>query len=96
MSDRLFEPGDLPERLQAEPPEQFGGRPRLRHASREQIEFRQASLDQLLPPDVDEHVGRRVTDPSILLARWIYATFQGEESAREIDRLCHVHLAYQW
>lgn len=120
MSDQLFEPGELPERPQAGPPERLEGRPRLRHASRGQVEFRQASLDQLLPPDhevrmvwaavceldlspwlreiraVEGHVGRGATDPRILLALWIYATLQGEGSAREIDRLCHVHLAYQW
>jgi transposase len=84
------------------------------------MEYREASLDELLCADhearvvweavcaldlspwlleiraVEGHVGRRATDPRILLALWIYATLQGEGSAREIDRLCRVHLAYQW
>lgn len=34
-------------------------------------------------------------DPRILLALWIYATLQGEGSARELDRPCRAHLAYQ-
>lgn len=40
--------------------------------------------------------GRPATDPQILLALWIYATVDGVGSAREIERLCHYHLAYQW
>jgi len=120
MSDLLFDPSELPERPAVEPPAAASGWPRLRQASRQQIELREASLDELLPADhearivweavceldlspwlreiraVEGHVGRRATDPRILLALWIYATLQGEGSAREIDRLCQVHLAYQW
>jgi transposase len=40
--------------------------------------------------------GRPATDPQILLALWIYATVDGVGSAREIERLCAYHLAYQW
>src|SRR5436305_541232 len=40
--------------------------------------------------------GRPATDPQILLALWIYATVDGVGSAREIERLCQYHLAYQW
>src|SRR2546423_808904 len=40
--------------------------------------------------------GRPATDPQILLALWIYATVDGIGSAREIERLCRYHLAYQW
>lgn len=40
--------------------------------------------------------GRPATDPQILLALWIYATIEGVGSAREIERLCSYHLAYQW
>jgi len=40
--------------------------------------------------------GRPATDPRILLALWIYATIDGVGSAREIERLCSQHLAYQW
>src|SRR6266480_6687758 len=40
--------------------------------------------------------GRPATDPQILLALWIYATVEGVGSAREIERLCRYHLAYEW
>jgi len=40
--------------------------------------------------------GRPATDPQIFLALWIYATLDGVGSAREIERLCAYHLAYQW
>lgn len=40
--------------------------------------------------------GRPATDPQIYLALWIYATVDGVGSAREIERLCQYHLAYQW
>lgn len=40
--------------------------------------------------------GRAATDPRLLLALWLYATIDGVGSARELDRLCQDHLAYQW
>jgi transposase len=40
--------------------------------------------------------GRPATDPQIFLALWLYATLEGVGSAREIARLSHYHLAYQW
>lgn len=40
--------------------------------------------------------GRSAIDPAILLALWLYATLKGVGSARELDRLCQEHLAYQW
>jgi transposase len=40
--------------------------------------------------------GRPATDPRIHLALWIEATLDGVGSAREIERLCQYHLAYQW
>jgi transposase len=40
--------------------------------------------------------GRPATDPQILLGLWILATLDGVGSAREIARLCDLHLAYQW
>ena len=40
--------------------------------------------------------GRPATDPRIYLALWIYATVEGVGSAREIERLCQYHLAYEW
>jgi len=40
--------------------------------------------------------GRDANDPRVLYALWLYATFKGVGSARELDRLCQEHLAYQW
>jgi len=40
--------------------------------------------------------GRAATDPKVLVAVWLYATADGVGSAREIDRLCREHRAYQW
>lgn len=45
---------------------------------------------------VEGHVGRAATDPKILMALWLYATLDGVGSARELDRLCRDHVAYQW
>lgn len=45
---------------------------------------------------VEGNVGRDATDPRILLAVWLLATFKGVGSARELDRLCERHLSYQW
>jgi transposase len=96
------------------------GTPRLRPVERHQVEFRTASLDQLLTPDhtarivwayvahcdltpllqaikaVQGHAGRAANDPRVLLALWLFATLDGVGSARELDRLCGEHLAYQW
>jgi transposase len=40
--------------------------------------------------------GRDATDPRLLVALWLYAATQGVGSARELDRLCREHRAYQW
>jgi transposase len=40
--------------------------------------------------------GRDANDPRVLLALWLFATIAGVGSARELDRLCQEHLAYQW
>jgi transposase len=40
--------------------------------------------------------GRSPTDPKVLLALWLYATVNGVGSARELDRLCQEHRAYEW
>lgn len=45
---------------------------------------------------VEGHVGRDATDPRLLLALWVLATLDGVAHARELDRLCREHLAYQW
>jgi transposase len=45
---------------------------------------------------VEGHAGRRPADPRILLTLWLYATLQGVGSARELARLCTMHVAYQW
>jgi transposase len=44
----------------------------------------------------DEVAGAPAIDPKILLALWVYATSEGEASAREIWRLTEVHAAYRW
>src|SRR5688572_7700362 len=45
---------------------------------------------------VEGNVGRDSTDPRLLVALWVYATLDGLGSARELSRLCTLHLAYQW
>jgi transposase len=45
---------------------------------------------------IEHHVGRNATDPRLLVALWVFATLKGIGSAREIERLCKDHLAYQW
>ena len=44
----------------------------------------------------DQVAGAPAIDPRILLALWVYATSEGEGSAREIWRLTEVHAAYRW
>jgi transposase len=45
---------------------------------------------------IEHHVGRNATDPRLLVALWVFATIKGIGSARELERLCNDHLAYQW
>ena len=45
---------------------------------------------------VEGNVGRNATDPRLLVALWVQATLDGIGSAREVERLCSKHLAYQW
>lgn len=40
--------------------------------------------------------GRAAADPAVLVALWVYATSQGESSARRIARFCTEHFAYLW
>jgi transposase len=40
--------------------------------------------------------GQPANDPRLLLALWLFATIDGIGSARQLDRLCTEHLAYQW
>lgn len=40
--------------------------------------------------------GRSATDPKVLVALWVYATSEGVGSARELERLCAEHRAYEW
>jgi transposase len=44
----------------------------------------------------DEVAGAPAIDPAILLALWVYATSEGEGSARELWRLTQIHDAYRW
>ena len=45
---------------------------------------------------VEGRAGRDPIDPKILMALWLYATLEGVGSARQLDRLCEDHVAYQW
>ena len=45
---------------------------------------------------VEGHAGRDAIDPRILMALWLYATLNGVGSARQLDRLCRDHVAYEW
>jgi transposase len=45
---------------------------------------------------VEGHAGHPPADPRMLLALWLYAVVEGVGSARELDRLCREHLAFQW
>ena len=40
--------------------------------------------------------GHPPPDPRLLVALWLYATIDKVGSARELDRLCKAHIAYQW
>lgn len=43
-----------------------------------------------------EVAGASAIDPKILLALWVFATSEGQGSAREIQRLTELHAAYRW
>lgn len=45
---------------------------------------------------IEGRAGAPAIDPKILLALWVYATSEGEGSAREIWRLTGLHDAYRW
>jgi transposase len=45
---------------------------------------------------VEGEAGHPAIDPAILIALWLYATADGVGSARQLDRLCRDHIAYQW
>lgn len=45
---------------------------------------------------VEGHAGRGAIDPRILMALWLYATLDGVGAARQLDRLCRDHVAYEW
>jgi transposase len=45
---------------------------------------------------VEGVAGRNASDPRVLFALWLYAAVDGVGSARELDRLCRVHRAYEW
>ena len=55
-------------------------------------------LSSLYAPirSVEGRAGRDAIDPRILMALWLYATLDGVGAARELDRLCDDHVAYQW
>lgn len=41
-------------------------------------------------------LGRSPWDPRMMITLWVYAYSEGVSSAREIERLCEYHPAYQW
>lgn len=45
---------------------------------------------------IEGEAGRPAIDPRLLVAVWVYATLDGVGSARELERLCEEHVAYQW
>src|SRR5712692_7660172 len=45
---------------------------------------------------VEGEAGRPAYDPQLLISVWIYAYSEGVSSAREIERRCEYHPAYQW
>lgn len=45
---------------------------------------------------VEGSPGRAGNDPRLLLAIWVFATVEGESSARRVDTLCQDHDAYKW
>jgi transposase len=45
---------------------------------------------------VEGSAGRNASDPQVLFALWLYAATDGVGSARELERLCFEHRAYEW
>jgi transposase len=45
---------------------------------------------------VEGGVGRNASDPRVLFALWLYAAVDSVGSAREVERLCKEHRAYEW
>lgn len=45
---------------------------------------------------IEGEAGRDAIDPAILVALWLFATFEGVGSARALERLCGEHDAYRW
>jgi transposase len=45
---------------------------------------------------VEGVAGRNASDPRVLFALWLYAAIDGVGSARELERLCFEHRAYEW
>lgn len=45
---------------------------------------------------VEGVAGRNASDPQVLFALWLYAATDSVSSARELERLCFEHRAYEW
>jgi transposase len=45
---------------------------------------------------VEGVAGRNASDPQVLFALWLYAATDSVGSARELERLCFEHRAYEW
>lgn len=59
------------------------------------VEFGQGGLYDKIRA-VEGGPGRPPIDPRILLALWLLATVKNIGSARELDRQCREHIAFQW
>lgn len=60
------------------------------------VEGLDVSALQAIIKAVEGAPGHPPADPRILVALWLCATMDGVGSARELDRLCTEHSAYQW
>ena len=56
---------------------------------------RRHDWSQLFPTD-DIQPTTTPNDPRLLLAIWVWATVEGESSARRVDTLCRDPVAYRW
>ena len=45
---------------------------------------------------VEGVAGRNASDPQVLFALWLYAATDSVSTARELERLCFEHRAYEW
>jgi transposase len=104
----------------SDPAPRLHGVPRVKRPVRNQHEYRDTCLEELVPADhpvravwafviaqdlsavydqiaaVEGEPGRDAIDPRILMTLWLFATIEGIGSAREIVRLTHRDILFQW